>query len=175
MTPPKGTKVWVQQARDGRHWTTLGYVPTDRSGAFSIDGYLEHPSGSFRLVYNGTSVLQGSTSRTVELSRNATRVTGYKVTSKVRKGKLVRLRGTVQHKVGGTWKSIGSKRYVDLFFRAKGSKTFKEVGWVRTDSRGRFDAGVKATKTGYYTAVWFSTNSKDLNAESVEKYVKVVK
>ncbi len=170
----KGSKIYVQQSSDAKRWTTLGYVTTDATGRFDVDGYVERPSGYFRLLYLGSTVLQPGPSRTVRLSRIDTRVVGLNAGPEpIRSGRTLRVTGTVQRYTSGAWRAMPKGQVVELFFRAKGAKSFTYKGFGRTTSTGSFSIPVKATRDGYWSAVWFTRSTSYVNADSAEDYVDV--
>lgn len=167
-------KVYVQQSSDAKTWTTLGYVMTDWSGNFSQQGYLEHPSGYFRLRFFGSSALQASSTAAVRMSRIDTRVVRLDAAPEpVAAGRTIRVAGTVQRFTSGAWRPMPKGQVVELFFRAKGGSTYTYQGSGRTTSTGAFSIPVTARRDGYWSAVWFTPLGTYVNAYSSEDYVDV--
>ncbi|GAA4361119.1 hypothetical protein [Angustibacter luteus] len=173
---PRGTKVYLQQSANGHTgWKYIYWVKTtDSYGYFNVDGWVPHPTGYWRLVYVGADgSLQPSYSRVVRLSRIETRVKSFNASPEpVRKNHYVTLKGIVQRYDKG-WKSIGSKKYAEVFFRAKGSKKWVYLGYARTTASGSFTYRHKATKDGWWSVVWFTASAKYVNAYSIDDYVDV--
>ena len=81
--------------------------------------------------------------------------------------------GKVETLSGSTWKSIGTNQVVQIFFRPTKNSPFTYKGSAFTSASGAFKGSFKATKDGYWSAVWFTHTVKKVNAYSTEKYVNV--
>jgi hypothetical protein len=172
---PANRKVYIQQSSNGRSgWRTLGYlVAAGGTGNYNVEGYIEHPSGYWRLYYPVQGDFQQALSRVVHLSRYDTQVAGYKVSpTKVRKGKQVTVSGTLQKLTSPKWSAFG-KQKVYLLFRAKGGSSYGLAGTVSTTSKGKFSKKVKPARDGYFLAVWLTPNSRYVDAVSKEVFVDV--
>ncbi|WP_204078003.1 hypothetical protein [Planotetraspora phitsanulokensis] len=66
-----------------------------------------------------------------------------------------------------------TKRRVDFYFQAKGSKTAKYMGNTVIDSKGRFSKKFTAVKDGSWSATWETFSSTYVNANSLKDYVDV--
>ena len=163
---PGGT-LYVQQSATGTSgWRTLGYLTLKAGGSFNTVAYVAKPSGYWRLVVvpTGTGFHTAAT-KPIKLSRVVTRIASVTAPTTVRKGGYATVRGVVQAQTGTTWKAI-SRAQVYVFFRAKGTTTWRAVAGVYASRTGVFSARVRPARTGQWIAVWFTTSAKDLNAYS---------
>lgn len=172
--PPRGTKIYLQQSSDGTHWSTVGYVTTGDYGQFDKTGFVEHPTGYFRLRFPGTSTLQPANSRARKMSRIDTRVVSHNASPEpVRAGRTLRVTGTMQRYTSGAWRPFPKGQIVQLFFRAKGATSYTYKTYGRTTATGSYSIPVTARRDGYWVVAWFSTTAAYVNAYSTEDYVDV--
>jgi hypothetical protein len=163
---PGGT-LYVQQSATGTSgWRTLGHLTLKAGGSFNTAAYVAKPSGWWRLVVVpiGTGFHTAAT-KPIKLSRVVTRIVSVTAPTTVRKGAYATVRGVVQAQTGTTWKAI-SRAQVFVFFRAKGTTTWRAVVGVNVNAAGVFSARIRPARTGQWIAVWFTASPKDLNAYS---------
>ncbi|WP_204045882.1 hypothetical protein [Acrocarpospora phusangensis] len=90
--------------------------------------------------------------------------------TKVKKGKSVKMYGTVYrgYTSWGPWK----KKILKLYFKKKGTKTWKFAGYIGANNSGKFTKTVKPKYDGYWRVGAFAT-SVTLGKWSAYKYVDV--
>ncbi|MEW2522927.1 hypothetical protein [Actinacidiphila alni] len=169
----------IQYSSNGRSWHTVG---TTRIGRQGLSGdefrtyatYGGQANGYWRAYFPGTPDYSPSYSTTVKVYRTPTRVTGGKPGhTTVRKNTYVGLGGHVQQRsTSGRWSGV-SRTYAYLEFRPAGSKTWHYVSRVKTDSKGTYHLRGKATRSGTWVVVWFTTDSRHIDSNGPETYVRV--
>ncbi len=170
---PPNRKLYLQQSADGRTgWKSLGWFTTKSDGTFNLDGYVSVPKGYWRLYSAGSSDYQSGYSNSVHFNRTATRIAGFNAGPEpVRKGHTVTTTGTLQRLSGTKWVAFGKQR-VYIVFRARGRKSWTELGSVKTDSHGHFTARFTAKQDGTWTGVYLASGSY-VDAEGYHDYVDV--
>lgn len=170
---PTNRTLYLQQSADGKTgWKTLGWFTAKSDGTFDLDGYVSVPKGYWRLYSAGSSDYQSGYSNSVHFNVTATRIAGFNAGPEpVRKGHTLTTTGTLQRLSGTKWVAFGKQR-VYILFRAKGKKSWTELGSVKTDSHGHFTAHFTAKQDGTWTGVYLASGSY-VDAEGYEDYVDV--
>jgi hypothetical protein len=173
---PSTTRLLLQQSDGKTGWKTLGYIALDKRGSnipFKIDGYVERPSGYWRLVYAGHKDFQPTTSNVVKASRFDTMITGLNAAPEpVNAGKAMTVTGVLHRLTGPKWTTFANQS-VGIYFRAKGTTVPKYVGSVRSNGKGQFSCRLTARKDGYWSAVWWTPSAKYVSAFGAEDFVDV--
>ncbi|HEX4812874.1 MAG TPA: hypothetical protein VFV66_09000 [Nonomuraea sp.] len=139
----------------GGEFYDLGELAKESDGAYRGTTYFADDTtpGDWTLeIYarKGGQTLKGVTGFTVDApTGGASKKAKSRVTiaapNKVRKGKTVKVYGKVYR---------GSKAYkgkvVEVYFKAKGTRTYKLLGFAKASSTGKYAKTYKARKDGYY-------------------------
>ncbi len=139
----------------GGSYGKVGTVTTDSSGRFWITERAWR-SGWWRAEFAGTSDADAAVSDSdrvdVRASVRDSRITGFDASPEpVVDGGTLRLRGTLQ--VGDRWNRDGHRgQLVKIMFRPDRGYGWRYVTSDRTDHRGRFQADVTATASGWWRA-----------------------
>ncbi|MFD6550627.1 hypothetical protein [Streptomyces sp. NPDC058398] len=128
----------------------------------------------WRTRFNGNSDLGTSTTKPVHLYRYATRITGFHASSgTVRKGQSISFGGILQYKKGTTWKPL-SGGAPTLYFKPRGSTTYRYVCELASDHNGHLTGLVTAKQDGTWAlALSRETGSHYLTSTRVTDYVDV--
>ncbi|MEW9547533.1 hypothetical protein [Nonomuraea sp. NPDC050783] len=140
---------------DGGELYDLGDLAGEAGGTYRGSTYLADDTtpGDWTLevyAHRGGQTLKGVAGFTVAAPANGTtRKARSRVTisapDKVRAGKPVKVYGKVYR---------GTKPYkgktIEVYFKAKGTRTYKLLGFARTTSTGKYAKTYKARKDGYY-------------------------
>jgi hypothetical protein len=172
-----GKTITLQYAEDGHTWHTLTDTKarkTDANGHYQFKGYDTEPNDYFRFKFAGDTGYQATTSNVVHLHRIATRIIHLSASpKKVTKNHKITLKGTAEKRSGATWVTLNHKE-IDYFFRYKGHTAQHYKGSSRSSAHGHFSKKFKATKDGYWSAVWFTADSTPYeDAISAGPYVNV--
>ncbi|SEG58377.1 hypothetical protein SAMN05444920_103304 [Nonomuraea solani] len=160
-----------------REYYDLGDLSKESDGYYRGTTYFadDTPAGSWTLeIYarRGGQTLKGEAAFSVEAAAGgSTKKTKTRVTiaaaNKVKKGKTFKVYGKVYR---------GSKAYkgkkVEVYFKAKGTKTYQLVGFAKATSTGRYSRSFKAKKDGYFQ-VKVPGTSKTRSALSPQEFVDV--
>jgi hypothetical protein len=161
----------------GGEFYDLGALAQESDGYYRGSTYFadDTTSGDWTLevfAHKGGQTLKGVASFTVVApeggaSKKAkTRVT-IAAPNKVRKGKTFKVYGKVYR---------GSKAYkgktVEVYFKAKGTKTYKLMGFTKASSTGKYAKTFKAKKDGYFR-VKVPGTSKTRSSLSPQEFVDV--
>jgi hypothetical protein len=170
--PLANRRVYLQQSQDGRTWTTLGYIISDSSGNYNVDGYVAVPHGRWRLYYPGDANDQPGYSNVVEFFRYSTVITGGKPSAtSVYRGRTLTFSGGVSAKGTGAWGAVPHQR-VYLLFRAAGSAKWQLITSQVTDKYGHYRMYGRATRSGTWVVVYL-TDSRHVDASGPQTYVRV--
>ncbi|MWK35118.1 hypothetical protein GEV43_14470 [Actinomadura sp. J1-007] len=152
--------VTLQFSADGKDWRNLKNVRTDGQGRFtaaaaaSKDGYWRawYDGGPFGNASSDTQDQESFGKAGYVDVRYGTRFTSFNASPEpVRKGRTLTVAGRLQRNSGG-WKAAGAGAVVNVYFRAKGTSKWTLAGNVKTDSKGAFRKGFKASKDGTWMA-----------------------
>ncbi|WP_405992521.1 hypothetical protein [Streptomyces sp. NBC_00986] len=179
--PAKPT-VTLQYSKDGRSgWKNATTIPIKLrynkplfEEDFARTLTTTNTNAYWRAQFNGNPDLATSTTKPVHLVRYATRVTGFHASpDPVRKHQPIRFDGTLQYKNGTTWKPLSGESPA-LYFRPRGSSTYRFVADLGTDKHGHIVGMVTAEQDGTW-AVAFDrqTGSRYLKSARVTDYVDV--
>ncbi|BAU85013.1 htaa domain protein [Streptomyces laurentii] len=107
------------------------------------------------------------------MGRSATKILAVNASPEpVRKGATVTVTGRLQHQIGTTWKNYGNAP-VTVWFKAKGSNTWKQLGSARTDSTGVATFKKASTVDGWYTMRHSGDGTHFNSSYAYEDYVDV--
>ncbi|WP_131737247.1 hypothetical protein [Actinomadura roseirufa] len=154
-----GKQVLLEYSPDGRTaWQTALRMKTNY-GQFSAS-FNTNSSGYWRARFAGDASAAPSVSPVRKTWRWATTMSKLKASpTKVRKNRYITVSGTLsryyssKHRFGAF---PGQK--VRIIFRFRGQKTWYHVKWVKTDSKGRYKAKVRAYGNGYFAATFAGTS-----------------
>jgi hypothetical protein len=161
----------------GGEFYDLGVLAKESDGAYRGTTYFADDTtpGDWTLeiyAHKSGQTLKGVTGFTVEApTGGASKKAKSRVTiaapNKVGKGRSFKVYGKVYR---------GSKAYkgklVEVYFKAKGTKTYKLLGFVKTSSTGKYAKTYKARKDGYYR-VRVPGTSKTRSSMSPQEFVDV--
>jgi hypothetical protein len=168
-----GQKLVLEYSADGRTgWRTIANgTATSYPGFYSLGA--KSTSGYFRLRHPVSDQFAETVSATGRLTRNATKILAVNASPEpVRKGATVTVTGRLQHQIGTTWKNYGNAP-VTVWFKAKGSNTWKQLGSARTNSTGVATFKKASTVDGWYT-MRHSGDGTHFNSQyAYEDYVDV--
>lgn len=152
--------VTLQFSANGKDWRNLKNVRTDGQGRFTAAAAASK-DGYWRAWYGGGPFGNASSETQDQESfgrpgyvdvRYGTRFTSFDASPEpVRKGKTITVAGRLQRNTGG-WKAAGAGATVNVYFRAKGASKWTLAGDAKTDSKGAFRKGFKASKDGTWMA-----------------------
>ncbi|MFF7192184.1 hypothetical protein ACFZAM_00490 [Streptomyces sp. NPDC008079] len=169
----------IQYSSNGKSWHTVGTTRIGRQGLpgdefMTYATYGGQANGYWRAYFPGTPDFSPSYSAAVKIYRTPTRVTGGKPSrTTVRKNTYVTFGGHLQQRsTSGKWSGI-SRSYAYLEFRPAGSKTWHYVTRVKTDSKGAYHLRGKSTRSGTWVVVWFTSDSRHIDSNGPETYVRV--
>ncbi|MEU6229251.1 hypothetical protein [Streptomyces sp. NPDC047042] len=179
---PTRPTVTLQYSRDGRSgWKDAVTLPV--SIRYNKPGFPETFARTFttptddaywRARFNGNPDLASSTTAPTHLRRYATRITGFHASpDPVRKSRPITFSGLLQYKDGATWKPLGNGSPA-LYFRPRGSTTYRFVSDIGTDGHGHLVGRATARQDGTW-AVAFDRQTGDryLRSARVTDYVDV--
>lgn len=173
--------VTIQFSYDNKTWHTVGTTKIGRSGLagdeFSCYAtYGGQANGYWRAYFRGTPDYSPSYSSAVKIYRTPSRITGGTPShTTVRKNTYLTFGGHVeQRSTSGKWSGI-SHTYAYLEFRPSGSSTWHYVTRVKTDSKGAYHLRGKATRTGSWAVVWFTSDSHHIDSNGPQRTVHVKK
>ncbi|MFE5372841.1 hypothetical protein [Streptomyces mirabilis] len=128
----------------------------------------------WRARFNGNPDLGTSTTKPVHLYRYATRITGFRANpDPVRKSQPISFGGTLQYRKGTTWKPLNSGSPT-LYFKPRGSSTYRYVCELGSDKHGHLIGMVTAEKDGTWAiALSRETGDHYLRSARVTDYVDV--
>nr|WP_062335795.1 hypothetical protein [Herbidospora sakaeratensis] len=160
----KVTGVRFEHASSGDYYSLNSGLEADDSyhGSASFDD--QAPTGSWQLKVNVTrgsksySFVKGfSVDGFTKAAKAKSKITIAVSPSKVKKGKSVKIYGKVYRGTSkwGAW----SKKILKLYFKKKGTKTWKFVGYVGANSTGKYSKTVKPKYDGYWRLQATSTSA----------------
>ncbi|MFI5766155.1 hypothetical protein ACIA8F_35130 [Streptomyces sp. NPDC051563] len=161
----KPVVVEAQYSADGKtNWTTRKTFTTT-FGAGAVKQTLPGDAdGYWRLRYTGESLIQGSVTPPIRLTRTATVFGGFNAAPEpVRKGQTFTIKGTLRH---GTPAKPYAGQTVLFYFQPAGSQEYVYQGNAKTAADGTFVRAFKADRTGTWIARYRDADGKHLNAES---------
>ncbi|MER5487101.1 hypothetical protein ABT024_28380 [Streptomyces sp. NPDC002812] len=161
----KAVNVEVQYSADGKtNWTTRKTFAT-KFGAGAVKQTLPgEADGYWRLRYAGESLIQGSVTPPVRLTRTATAFSYFNAAPEpVRKGQAFTIKGTLQHQ--NPAKAYGGQTVL-FYFRPAGSQDFLYQAQTKTAADGTFLRKFTADRTGTWIARYRDADGKHFNAES---------
>ncbi|MFE3073480.1 hypothetical protein [Streptomyces sp. NPDC059247] len=139
--------VYLEVSPDGRTgWRKIatGWA----SNYYSTTVTATSRGGYYRLRHPQSDFFDGAVSGVFRLARSEARIINADTGPEpVRKGALVTTTGTLQHHVGGAWRTYGNGTVV-LQFQAKGSTAWRQVASGRSAANGRISLRAKATVDG---------------------------
>jgi hypothetical protein len=161
----------------GGEYYDLGALAAESDGYYRGSTYFadDSPAGTWTLEVNahkGGQTLKGVAAFTVlapegGASKKAKSRVTIAAPNKVSKGKTFKVYGKVYR---------GSKAYkgktVEVYFKTKGSKTYKLMGFAKATSTGKYAKTFKAKKDGYYR-VKVPGTSKTRSSLSPQEFVDV--
>ncbi|WP_188190610.1 hypothetical protein [Nonomuraea sp. SYSU D8015] len=161
----------------GGEFYNLGELAKESDGYYRGSTYFADDTvpGDWTLevyAHKGDQTLKGVAAFTVVAPEGgASKKTKTRVTiaapNKVAKGKTFKVYGKVY---------LGSKAYkaktVEVYFKAKGTKTYKLLGFAKSTSTGKYSKTFKAKKDGYYR-VKVPGTSKTRSSLSPQEFVDV--
>ncbi|GAA1014967.1 hypothetical protein Aple_052530 [Acrocarpospora pleiomorpha] len=141
--------------------TSMDYDTT--AGAWQLKVSVTRGSKTYAFV-KGFSVTKGTTGKA------KSKITLVASPSKVKKGKTTKLYGKVYrgYTSWGAWK----KKILKLYFKKKGTKTWKFVGYVGSNSSGKYSKTVKPKYDGYWR-LGATASSQTKSSWSPSKFVDV--
>ncbi|GAA0978088.1 hypothetical protein GCM10009555_040400 [Acrocarpospora macrocephala] len=141
--------------------TSMDYDTT--AGAWQLKVSVTRGSKTYAFV-KGFTVTKGTSGKA------KSKITLVASPSKVKKGKATKLYGKVYrgYTSWGAWK----KKILKLYFKKKGTKTWKFVGYVGSNSSGKFSKSVKPKYDGYWR-LGATATSTTKSAWSPSKFVDV--
>ncbi|WP_155338744.1 hypothetical protein [Acrocarpospora corrugata] len=156
----------LQTGMEADDKTYYDYVSMDSStstGRWQAKLTITRGAKTYSFV-KGFDVKKGTTSKA------KSKVTFAVSPTKVKKGKSVKMYGTVYrgYTSWGPWK----KKIVKLYFKKKGTKTWKFAAYIGANNSGKFTKTVKPKYDGYWRVGAFAT-SLTLGKWSAYKYVDV--
>ncbi|WP_061296832.1 hypothetical protein [Herbidospora cretacea] len=151
----KLTGVRFEHVSSGDYYSLNSGLEADDSyhGSASFDD--QAPTGSWQLKVNVTrgsksySFVKGfSVNGPGSKAKAKSKITIAVSPAKVKKGKTVKIYGKVYRGTSkwGAW----SKKILKLYFKKKGTKTWKFVGYVGANSTGKYSKTVKPKYDGYW-------------------------
>ncbi|MFB4281008.1 hypothetical protein ACBJ59_37365 [Nonomuraea sp. MTCD27] len=160
-----------------REYYDLGDLAKESDGYYRGVTYFadDTPAGDWTLevyAHKGGQTLKAEAAFTVEAAAGgSTKKAKSRVTiaavNKVRKGKTFKVYGKVYR---------GSKAYagkkVEVYFKAKGTKSYQFMGFAKATSTGKYTKSFKARKDGYFQ-VKVPGTSKTRSALSPQEFVDV--
>ncbi|TKK90144.1 hypothetical protein FDA94_06920 [Herbidospora galbida] len=160
----KVTAVRFEHASSGDYYSLNSGLEADDSyhGSASFDD--QSPTGSWQLKVNVTrgsksySFVKGfSVSGSTKAAKAKSKITIAVSPAKVKKGKTVKIYGKVYRGTSkwGAW----SKKILKLYFKKKGTSTWKFVGYVGANSTGKYSKTVKPKYDGYWRLSATSTSA----------------
>ncbi|MCM2392142.1 HtaA domain-containing protein [Streptomyces albipurpureus] len=152
-------------------WKKATSATTAANGTFSATATATVDS-DWRARYGGTADVKTSSSAVDAVDvRLKTAISGFNASPEpVRKGRSLTVVGTLRG-LDGTWKNAASQS-VTISFQANGSKTWTNLGTVRTNSKGVFTKAFTASKDGNWRAV-FAANASYLGTTSASDHIDV--
>ncbi|MEU0183867.1 hypothetical protein ABZ312_22135 [Streptomyces sp. NPDC006207] len=158
---PAKPAVTLEYSKDGKTgWKAVATLPvTVRHNEPGVAETFSHTrtapaDGYWRTRFQGNPDLATAVTKSVHLSRRATRITGFNASPEpVRKGALTKVGGTVQYRSGTTWKALRDTR-VSLYFRPRGAKSYRYVHALGVDGKGRFFNLERATQDGTWAVTF---------------------
>ncbi|MEV4222883.1 MULTISPECIES: hypothetical protein [Nonomuraea] len=147
---------------DGHHRGSTYFSDDTAPGAWTLEVY----------ATRGGEALKGVVPFTVEapaagVSRKATARVTISAAKKVKQGRSFKVYGKAYR---GAKPYKGTK--LRIYFKAKGTKTYKLVAYAKTNASGRYTRTFKAVKDGYYRVRSLAT-SKTRGALSPQRLVDV--
>ncbi|MEO5874437.1 MAG: hypothetical protein ABIS86_05545 [Streptosporangiaceae bacterium] len=169
-----GAEIELGWSSNLRTWHAYTAGRTDAQGRFTFNP-VARGDAHWRIVLPGRKV-GDHVVRTLERqlyvnTRTASRVTANAGPEPVRRGRKISVRGTAQDYANGRWHLL-KKRKVAVYFRKKGTRTWKLVGWARTGTKGRYVLYVKASRDGSWLA-YFPADGDHYKTASHPDYVNV--
>jgi hypothetical protein len=179
-----GQKVLIVFQTDGSStWQHVATSWTDGQGRFS--GKVEaKASGKWKAVYEGASGVKGTASdeKYVKVVDPTPPPPPEKVDSRlikfnaypepVRYGRYLKFRGVLQIDDEFGWR--GHRAEVGLYFKAKGTKSWKFVKTTWSTGSGKLYTRVQATKSGYWR-FYFRGDGDSYKSYSKSDYVRIIK
>ncbi|MFG1998076.1 hypothetical protein ACGFNU_02880 [Spirillospora sp. NPDC048911] len=157
---------------DGRRWSVMARIDTDRQGTFSKqvratrDGFWRA-----RLVAAAADLDSAPSSSDHVDVRHRTAFASFNASPEpVRKGRTLTVSGKFNRHIG-SWKP-GAGVTVSIYFKAKGSGTWRRMAAVRTGPQGSFRRVFKASMDGTWKAS-YRGGTTYLGASSPGDYVDV--
>jgi hypothetical protein len=179
---PTRPTVTLQYSKDGRSgWKDAATLPVkirynkpDFPETFARTFTTPINNAYWRARFNGNPDLATSTTNPEHLYRYATRITGFRASpDPVRKSHPITFAGTLQYKDGTIWKPL-SNGSPALYFRPRGSTTYRFVSDLGADRHGHLVGMATAGQDGTW-AVAFDRQTGDryLKSSRVTDYVDV--
>ncbi|POM26064.1 Nickel uptake substrate-specific transmembrane region [Actinomadura rubteroloni] len=154
-----GKQVLLEYSPDGRTgWQTIRRMKTSQ-GQFSAS-FTVNTSGYWRARFAGDTAAAPSVSPVRKTWRWSTSMSKLKASpTRVRKNHYITVSGTLSRYYSSK-KRFGAfpGQKVRIIFRFRGKKTWYHVKWVKTDSKGRYKAKVRAYGNGYFAATFAGTS-----------------
>ncbi|WP_173097583.1 hypothetical protein [Actinomadura verrucosospora] len=154
-----GKQVLLEYSPDGRTgWQTVRRMKTGQ-GQFSAL-FTVNNSGYWRARFAGDTATAPSVSPVRKTWRWSTSMSKLKASStKVRKNHYLTVSGTLSRYYSSKSRfGAFPGQKVRIIFRFRGKKTWYHVKWVKTDSKGRYTAKVRAYGDGYFAATFAGTS-----------------
>lgn len=168
-----GQKLVLEYSADGRTgWRTLASgTSATYPGFYVLSG--KSTSGYYRVRHPLSDRFLESSTIIWGMGRSATKILAVNASPEpVRKGATVTVTGRLQHQIGTTWKNYGNAP-VTVWFKAKGSNTWKQLGSARTDSTGVATFKKASTVDGWYTMRHSGDGTHFNSSYAYEDYVDV--
>ncbi|MEV3921307.1 hypothetical protein [Actinomadura coerulea] len=167
-----GKQVLLEYSPNGRTgWQTARRMKTSQ-GQFSASFNVNN-SGYWRARFAGDTTAAPSASSVRKTWRWSTKMSKLKASStKVRKNRYITVSGTLSRYYSSK-NRFGAfpGQKVRIIFRFRGKKTWYHVKWVKTNSKGRYTAKVRAYGDGYFAATFAGTSDTWAAGTPNDRYV----
>ncbi|MBO2447183.1 hypothetical protein J4573_08815 [Actinomadura barringtoniae] len=169
-----GRRAWLEFSADGTTWARTRFSrATDREGMADI-AVQTRAAGHWRMSFDGDARYTPARTSSIFVGirkPTASRFIAFKATpTSVRKGRTLTITGTVQG-LGriGKGRAIGP---VTVYFRPRGSRSWRKVKTVVLRGSGSFKVSAKAARSGTWKA-HFAGDGNDLPVTSRYVYITV--
>jgi hypothetical protein len=179
---PASPTVTLQFSKDGKSdWKDASTIPVPVhynkplfQETFARTLATGNTDGYWRIRFNGNPDLASSSTKPIHLYRYATRITGFRAhPHPVRKSQPISFSGTLQYEKGTTWKPLDGASPT-LYFKPRGSSTYRYVCELATDKHGHLIGMVSANQAGTWAlALSRETGDHYLRSARVTDYVDV--
>jgi hypothetical protein len=143
-----GAEIELSWSSDLRRWNSYTAGKTDAQGRFSFSP-VANGDTHWRIVLPGGGGVPRLERQIFVNTKASSKLTVDARPEPVKRGRKLAVRGTLSSYAHGKWNVLRSTK-VALYFRKRGSKTWKFVGWAKTDRRGHYTVKATAKSDGYW-------------------------